>query len=57
MKSKGITTYKLIKEYGISARTVNNLKHNMSITMFTLVRLCEILECDIKDIVRIYDEK
>lgn len=57
MESKCITTYKLIKEYGISARTVNNLKHNMSITMFTLVRLCEILECDIKDIVRIYDEK
>lgn len=56
MKSRNITTYKLIREYGISSRTVNNLKHNKSITIFTLVRLCEILDCKADNVVKIYDE-
>ena len=55
MKSNGVTTYKLIKEHGISARTIYNLKHNKSITMFTLVRLCEILDCNVDDVVNIFN--
>lgn len=51
MKSKSITTYHLITVHGISSRTINNLKHNKSITMFTLEKLCKILECTPNDIV------
>ena len=51
MKEKNITTYILIKDYNINPRTVNNLKHNKSITMDTLERLCSILKCTPNDIV------
>ena len=55
MKEKNITTYILIKDYNINPRTVNNLKHNKSITMDTLERLCSILKCTPNDIVE-FDE-
>ena len=45
MEQKGITTYTLINKHGINPRTINNLKHNKSITMFTLEKLCSILGC------------
>ncbi len=52
MKRRDISTYTLIHKYGINPRTINNLKHNKSITMFTLERLCEILNCEPNDIIR-----
>ena len=52
MAQKGITTYALINKYGINPRTIHNLKHNKSITMFTLEKLCSILECQAEGIVR-----
>lgn len=52
MEQKGITTYVLINKHGINPRTINNLKHNRSITMFTLEKLCSILGCQADGIVR-----
>jgi len=52
MEEKGITTYTLINTYGINPRTVNNLKHNKSITMYTLERLCQILNCQAESVIR-----
>ena len=52
MQERGISTYTLINTHGINPRTVNNLKHNKSITMFTLERLCQILDCQAESIVR-----
>lgn len=46
------TTYTLITKHGINPRTINNLKHNKSITMYTLERLCQILECTPNEVVR-----
>lgn len=51
MKVKEITTYALIQKYNIASKTVYNLKHNKSITMYTLMRLCEVLDCTPNDIV------
>lgn len=51
MEKRGITTYALINKYGINPRTVNNLRHNKSITMFTLERLCTILDCDPNEVI------
>ena len=45
MDAKGITAYKLVKEYHFSTQTINNLRHNKGITTFTLEKLCTILEC------------
>ena len=52
MAEKGVTTYTLINKYGINPRTINNLKHNRSITMFTLERLCQILDCQAESVIR-----
>lgn len=51
MKKKRITTYALINAYGINTRTVNNLKHNKGITLYTLEKLCKILDCTPDEIV------
>ena len=51
MDKKCITTYALINKFGISSRTVNNLKHNKGITMYTLDKLCHILDCTPNDII------
>ena len=52
MKDKGITTYTLIYKNGISAYTVTNLKRNKSITMHTMEKLCNILNCTPNEIVQ-----
>ncbi len=51
MEQQGVTTYTLINKHHINPRTINNLKHNKSITLFTLERLCQILNCQAEDIV------
>ena len=51
METNGITTYALINKGGISSRTINNLKHNKGITVYTLERLCEILNCTPNDVI------
>ena len=52
MKKREITTYTLITKYDINSRTINNLRHNKSITMYTLERLCDILNCTPNDIIQ-----
>ena len=56
MKEKGVTTYTLIYKKGISAYTVTNLRRNKSITMNTLEKLCEILNCTPNDIVKFVEK-
>lgn len=56
MESRGETTYTLISKHGINPRTVNNLKHNRGITVYTLERLCEILHCTPNDIIAFIHE-
>lgn len=52
MESKGITTYTLINKHGINPRTIHNLKHNRSVTLYTVEKLCAILDCQAEGIVR-----
>ncbi len=47
---KGITEYALIFKQGISAHTLHRMKHGEAITTKTLDTLCEILECQVSDI-------
>ncbi len=51
MEERGITTYALIHKYEINPRTIHHLKHNLSITMYTMEKLCRILNCQSNDIV------
>ena len=52
MKERNITTYTLIYKCGISSHTINNLKHNKGITIDTLNKLCNILDCTPNEILR-----
>ena len=49
MEEKNITQYQLIKQ-GIDNKTLDSLKKGKNITLITLERLCEILECTPNDI-------
>lgn len=50
MKKKNVTTYKLIKDYGISRSLIDRLKHDKPISTVTLNDLCRILDCPVEDI-------
>ena len=51
IKDKGISTYKLVNEYGISRSLLDRLKHNNPISTVTLGDLCKICQCRVEDIV------
>lgn len=50
MKEQGISTYRLIQEYGISRSLLDRLKHNKPISTVTLNDLCTILSCRVEDV-------
>lgn len=53
MKKKGISQYRLIKYYGVSAGQIGRLKKNMHVSTHTLYMLCTILKCPVEDIIEI----
>ena len=50
LKEKGISTYKLINEFGVSRSLLDRLKHNRPISTVTLNDLCNILHCRVEDV-------
>lgn len=48
--SKGISNKALHETYHISKAQLSRLRHNEGVTTCTLDRLCNILECDLSDI-------
>lgn len=50
MKEKGVSQYKLIKEYHFSTGQLDRLRKNGNVSSYTMNQLCEILDCDISDI-------
>lgn len=50
-KSKGISNNTLHKTYHISKSQLSRLRNNKGVNTCTLDRLCNILECDISDII------
>lgn len=50
MKSRGISQYKLIKEYKISTGQLDRLRKNGNVSTYTLDQLCRILDCGLADI-------
>lgn len=51
MKAKGITTYKLIHQFGVSRSLLDRLKHNKPISTVTLNDLCRFLDCKVEDVI------
>lgn len=51
MKQKGISQYSLLQA-GLDNKTLDSLKKNKNITLLTLEKLCDIIECTPNDIIR-----
>lgn len=52
MRKKGISTYALIKKYSFSKGTLDSLKQGRHISTSTLNDLCNILDCEVEEILR-----
>lgn len=50
MKKKDISQYKLILEYSFSNGQLDRLRKNENINAYTIDTLCEILDCNVEDI-------
>ena len=57
MQEKGISQYKLLKEYGFSSGQLDRLRKNDNISMFTLDKLCKILDCRVEDVIEYVREE
>lgn len=51
LKRKGMSQNDLIRDYGISTAQLYRLRKNQVVNTSTLDRLCNILQCDLFDIV------
>lgn len=50
MRKKGVSQYALIKKYHISPSQITRLKRNESVSTHTIDVFCNILDCNIHDI-------
>lgn len=50
MREKGMSQYRLIKEYRISSGQLDRLRKNENVSSYTLNQLCMILDCRLEDI-------
>lgn len=57
MHEKGISQYKLNKEYGFSSGQLDRLRKNENVSTYTLDRLCKILDCSLEEIARYVSEE
>lgn len=52
LEKKQLSQYALIKQYGVSTGTLDALRKNSSITLNTLNDLCNILQCEVSDVIQ-----
>ena len=52
MQEKGISQYRLTKEFGVSNGQLDRLRKNEHVSTYTLDKLCAILDCNLEDIAR-----
>ena len=57
MKEKGITQYTLIKKYKVSPAQITRLKRNESVSTHTIEMFCEILKCNVEDIMQYIEDE
>ncbi|MCD7949228.1 MAG: helix-turn-helix transcriptional regulator [Erysipelotrichaceae bacterium] len=51
MKEKGVSQYALINKYNVSPGQITRLKRNSNVNTNTINTLCNILECEITDVI------
>lgn len=50
MKARGISQYKLIRDYHFSTGQLDRLRKNQNVSSYTLDQLCRILDCRLEDV-------
>lgn len=56
MKERGLSQYKLIKEYKMSTEQLDRLRKNENVNTYALDQLCRILNCGLEDIAEYIDK-
>ena len=57
IRSRGLTQYKLIREYHFSTGQLDRLRKNRNVSSYTLDQLCSILQCRLEDIAEYIPDK
>ena len=57
LKRKNITQYQLIKDYNIRTSLLDKLRNDKNIYVSMLNDLCNMLECDLSDIIEYTPDK
>ncbi len=57
MKERGISQYRLIREYQFSNGQLDRLRKNGNISTYTINLLCKILHCRVEDILEYVEEE
>lgn len=57
LKKKKITTYSLINDYGFSKGLIDNIKHNRSLTTYTINTILDKLDIKISDFMEYKSKK
>lgn len=57
MKRKNVSQYVLINKYNVSRGLIHRLKNNESVTTNSIDMLCEILDCDVEEVMTCSREK
>ena len=55
MQERKVSQYRLLKS-GIDNKTLDSIKKGKGITLYTLEKLCKILDCTPNDVVRFIDD-
>ena len=50
MKKRGVSQYKLLKDYHFSAGQLSRLRQNENVSTYTLNTLCKILDCTLEEV-------
>ncbi len=50
MEQRGVTQYDLYTHHGVNRSLLNRLRHNQNIEINTIDKLCNILHCNVEDI-------
>lgn len=56
MKKKGISQYALYTYHNVTRSQIARLKHNYNVETNTIDRLCNILHCNVEDIMEHIDD-
>ena len=57
MKRRQLSQYRMIRYYGISASQLGRLKKNVYVSTHTIEMLCDILECQVEDVLEYRPDK